>query len=628
LSEKNIEILTVTEEFINKYNTMTFIGAAEEYKTAGIRGAIGKTLEEGVINAGNVRLYAQARSDYIKKHYPPAQQTVFIGRDERLFALELSLELARVYAGNGIGAYVAESSTPCPVTSYTGWINGISGDLVSASHNRGTKELYYNGIKPNSDTGGLVSEDETNEIIEKMKSICAASGTISVAPFDHPLIRTIDPLPAYIDHLRNNLSRNDLEAIRMSGARGLLKTCWATHGGAAGPSLERINEALLGKDWDKYIFRLHWDPDPYFHGYGANPDPSDPVALKNLLLREGVLEKLINGEVSYAQATDGDGDRVGLLSSCPGHLTQKALQAGLLVYNAEGDAYSDDDYSKGRAGAVYMLPYQLFVLLTYLRSVRLQQVSNQGPKSYVIVTSHATPYFERIADNFNCTLVRVPVGFKWLNLAASQIEAGQEDIEVAEVHWRDQVEIIHHHVGKNKQIMVICEESGGINVGNINEEINKIGQKSKIAKEKDGLKAFFIVQLEASRLALEGKTLVDVYMDILNQPGFGNSYYKRTDLSLISKSGSSVKEAFMDFYTGLYQQYKDSPADLVMEGVKAKQIFSAGDGVKVIMENGSWLYVRPSGTEPKLKIFVWGNTKDDMEKLENTINGYKDKLLV
>jgi phosphomannomutase len=627
VSEKNVDILTVTAEFTSKYNTTAFIMAAEEYKTAGIRGTIGKTLEEGVINAGNVRLYAQARSEYIKKHYPPGQQAVFIGRDERLFARELTFELARVYAGNEIGVYVAESSTPCPVTSYTGWNYGISGDLVSASHNRGTKELYYNGIKPNSDSGGLVSEDETNEIIEKMKSICAEGGKILVAPIDHPLIRTIDPLPAYIEHLRNSLSGDDIEAIKTAGEKGLLKTCWATHGGAAGPSLERINEALLGKNWEEYIYRLHWDPDPYFHGYGANPDPSDPAALKNLLLREGVLEKLINGEVSYAQATDGDGDRVGLLSSCPAHLTQKVLQAGLLVYNAEGDAYSDDDYSKSRAGVVYMLPYQLFVLLTFLRSARLQ-ASNQSPTSYVIITSHATPYFERVADNFNCTLIRVPVGFKWLNLAASQIEAGQEYVEIAEVHWREQIEIIRHHVGKNKQIMVICEESGGINVGNINEEVNKIGRKSKIAKEKDGLKAFLIVQLEASRLALEGKTLIDMYIDILNRPGFGNSYYKRTDLSLISKSGSSVKEAFMDFYTGLYQQYKDWPADLLIEGVKAKQILSAGDGVKVIMENGSWLYVRPSGTEPKLKIFVWGNTRDDMEKLEKTINGYNDKLLV
>jgi phosphomannomutase len=626
LSKEDFETLTITKEYFERYNTAAFIRAAEEYKTAGIRGLIGKVIEEGVINLYNVRLYAQARSEYIKKHYPPEKQAIFIGRDERLFSKEFSFELARVYAGNNIRVFISEQSTSCPITSYTGWIYGIPADLVSSSHNRATREMYFNGIKPSSDSGGLISENETDEIIDRMKDICANFGHIRIAPLHHPLIQTIDPIPDYIRHLRNNLSENDIKSIKEAGEKGLVKTYWATYGGAAGPALERINNDIFGKGWDSFIRRLHWMPDFYFHGYGENPDPSDPAALKDMFLKEGIIEELIKGRASYAQATDGDGDRVGLMVRCPDNLIREALNAGLIVYNSNGECYSDKDYAKGKEAVVCMLPYQIFILLTFMRLQNIQ-IAGQDTSSYVIITSHATPYFEKIADKFNCKLIHVPVGFRWLNFTASQIEANREYVEIDEIHWRDDIETIRHHVGLNRQIVVICEESGGMNFGNYKEESNKIGNRSKIAKEKDGSKAFMIVLLEASRLAQQGKSLIEMYIDMLSRPGFGNSYFNRTDLSLISASGTSIKEGFMNFYTDLFRRYRNTPDKYLMEGVPAKHIYQAGDGVKIILENGSWLYVRPSGTEPKLKIFTWGKTSEEANILQNAVKKHKEQIL-
>jgi phosphoglucomutase len=625
MSHHENETFKVSPEYVKKYNTEAFIRAAEEYKTAGIRGTLGETLEEGVINAGNFRIYAQARSQYIKKHYLEEQQAIFIGRDERLFSYELAYELARVYAGNGIKVYIGKNSSACPITSYTGWAYGIPADLVSASHNAATKAVYYNGIKPSSDSGGLISEDETNEIIESMKAICEGQAVITRVASHDRLIEEVDPLPAYIEHLRNNLSPEDLRTIGEAGKKGAVRSYWATYGGAAGPSLERINRELLGKDWENYIYRLHWEPDYYFHGYGEKPDPSDPAAFKGMILKEGILRKMIDGEVSFVQSTDGDGDRVGLMCRCPDHLLEKARDAGLMIYDEEGKTYDETAYSKNKPGVVYMLPYQIFVLLTYMRLTRLQ-AAGHDLSSYVIIASYPTPYFERIADHFKCTFIQVPVGFRWLNLTAGQIEAGREYVELEEVHWGDEGETLRHYIGKDKQIVVMCEESGGINFGNIREEENKIGHKSKIAKEKDAIKAFFLIQLEASRMALKGKTLVDVYVDIVTQRGFGNSHFKRSDLSLTSESGSSIKAAFMDFYTELYRTYEARPGDLKIAGVKGQRIFRAGDGVKVILEDGSWLYVRPSGTEPKLKIFSWASSPEETERLQQAVLSHRDEL--
>lgn len=627
MSKDEYQTLTASQEYVTKYNIEAFIRAAEEYKTAGIRGTIGKTLEEGLINIGSVRLYAQARSKYIKNHYPAERQAIFIGRDERLFSHELAMELARVYAANGVKVYFGEQSTPCPITSYTGWFFGIPADLVSASHNTATMAVYYNGIKPSSDSGGLISEDETNIIIDNMKNICLTKGSIRLVPFNHKLIEIIDPLPIYIQHLKNNLNKEDVEIIRQAGEKGLVKSYWATYGGAAGPALERINKELLCGNWESYIYKLHWEPDPYFHNYGEKPDPSDPAALKDMLIKEEIWKRITEGDISFVQATDGDGDRIGLFCGCPHKLILHAQQAGMTIYNSKGKSYESEDFIRERPAVVYISPYQLFVILTFMRLKKLQALG-KDLSSHVIITSHSTPYFEKIAKVFGCKLVYVPTGFRWLNLAAQQIEYGSEYVELEEVHWRGEMAKVRQHIGRDQSIVVICEESGGINLGNIREEENKIGRKSKIAKEKDGLKTFFFIQLEVSALALAGRTMVDLYLEILSEPGLGNTHFNRLDIALASGSGVSMKKVMMDFYTELCEKYSNCPCNLHIGGMKAKKIFKAGDGVKIFFENGSWLHIRPSGTEPKLKIFTWGNTSEEQKKLEAAVLMQKEELYV
>jgi phosphomannomutase len=251
--------------------------------------------------------------------------------------------------------------------------------------------------------------------------------------------------------------------------------------------------------------------------------------------------------------------------------------------------------------------------------------SGEDLSQYVILTSHSTPYFDRIAKHYGCKFIMVPVGFRWLNLAASQIDAGYENIEIEEIHWRNELETLHYYLGNVKGIIGICEESGGGNLGNIKEEENVIGHKSKIAKEKDALKIFYLNQAEASRLVREKKTLVDAYLDITAQSGLGSSHFHRIDLSLDTESGHLLKEAFMQYYMEQYQKYKDNPSDLKFGKTRTERIFRAGDGIKIIFEDKSWLYVRPSGTEPKLKIFSWGESKAKQEYLEKTALMIKDE---
>ena len=42
------------------------------------------------------------------------------------------------------------------------------------------------------------------------------------------------------------------------------------------------------------------------------------------------------------------------------------------------------------------------------------------------------------------------------------------------------------------------------------------------------------------------------------------------------------------------------------------------DGHKMVFEDGSWLMIRPSGTEPKVRFYYEGRTKEDCDQLLRT----------
>jgi phosphomannomutase len=83
----------------------------------------------------------------------------------------------------------------------------------------------------------------------------------------------------------------------------------------------------------------------------------------------------------------------------------------------------------------------------------------------------------------------------------------------------------------------------------------------------------------------------------------GPAYYERTDLRL---SRPVAKKEMTDFLT------KQAPAEI--GGEKVTEI-SQRDGVKYIMADDSWLLIRPSGTEPVLRVYAEGRTQDMVKAL-------------
>ncbi|MFO7555722.1 MAG: phosphoglucomutase (alpha-D-glucose-1,6-bisphosphate-dependent) [Desulfobacterales bacterium] len=114
--------------------------------------------------------------------------------------------------------------------------------------------------------------------------------------------------------------------------------------------------------------------------------------------------------------------------------------------------------------------------------------------------------------------------------------------------------------------------------------------------DKDG---FCMSLLAAEILAKTGKTPDEIYADTLI-PKYGEPYYKRVDGPISDEQKKVLK--------GLTPDAVKTP---ILAGLPITAVMTTAPGnnapiggVKVVIEDGSWFAIRPSGTEPKMKLYI------------------------
>ncbi len=97
-------------------------------------------------------------------------------------------------------------------------------------------------------------------------------------------------------------------------------------------------------------------------------------------------------------------------------------------------------------------------------------------------------------------------------------------------------------------------------------------------------------------IAASGASLHDLVEELLNQAG--PAFYTRNDLRLVRPvAKDQMKQHLLD----------SAPAEIAGERVLD---ISTTDGVKYILADDSWLLIRPSGTEPVLRVYAEGRTPE------------------
>lgn len=153
------------------------------------------------------------------------------------------------------------------------------------------------------------------------------------------------------------------------------------------------------------------------------------------------------------------------------------------------------------------------------------------------------------------------------------------------------------------------EESIGYNVGNY-------------LRDKDGVSATLILTEMAGYYKKQGKTLIDVLNDLFEKYG----YYRENTISIVlegiegqeriqrmmkeyrKKNAGSIGSSKLTQIT----DYATSEVTNVITGEKEITAIEKTDAVEFRFEDGCWYTLRPSGTEPKIKLYIY--TKADTKR--------------
>src|SRR5512142_316447 len=183
-------------------------------------------------------------------------------------------------------------------------------------------------------------------------------------------------------------------------------------------------------------------------------------------------------------------------------------------------------------------------------------VEKRGLTGAVVRTVSTTRMIDRLAGKYGLKLHETPVGFN---------------------HIADCM--------MHEDVLLGGEESGGISF------------KGHIPEGDGPIMGLLLVEMIAS----SGKTLHGLVEDLLND--VGPAFYERTDLRLSRPVAKAEMTQFL---------LKQAPAQIGIEKVCE---ISQRDGVKYIMADDSWLLIRPSGTEPVLRVYAEGRTHEMVKAL-------------
>ncbi|HEY8345484.1 MAG TPA: phosphoglucomutase/phosphomannomutase family protein [Bacillota bacterium] len=193
-------------------------------------------------------------------------------------------------------------------------------------------------------------------------------------------------------------------------------------------------------------------------------------------------------------------------------------------------------------------------------------VKNKGLKGVVGRSVATTHLLDALAAALGFATVETPVGFKYLG-----------------------------ELMRKQEVIVAGEESGGLSIGGH-------------IPEKDGILACALL---TELRVMAGKPLSAVLQDIWQEVG---SYYsQRLDLHLTEEKKERILSALQK------NPVKELAGKKVIEVRKV-------DGIKFILEDGSWCLIRPSGTESLIRVYVEAHSQADLSKLSENAQEIFDRM--
>lgn len=219
-----------------------------------------------------------------------------------------------------------------------------------------------------------------------------------------------------------------------------------------------------------------------------------------------------------------------------------------------------NDGDADRIGAVdedgnFVSPHLILCLL-------VEHLVSKGKKGRVVTTLSCSNLIKRLTTALKIPLTVTPVGFKWIY---DEMLAGD--------------------------VLIGGEESGGIGI-------------PAHVFERDGLYCDLML---CELMALSQKSLKELVAEV--QEKYGPVHYTRSDLRLTAEQTDAFRARLKELpasITSKYHQFRAGHTDFSLADEVAH--IDARDGLRLELSDGAWLLMRPSGTEPLVRIYAEAST--------------------
>lgn len=510
------------------------------FGTGGLRGELGVGTNR--MNIFTVGKASQGLANYVITNFPKEQRKIAIAYDSRINSDVFAQTAAKVFAANGIKAYIYSELMPTPMLSFAVRELGCAaGIVITASHN----PSKYNGYKVYGPDGCQITTEAASAILAEIEKLDIFTD-VKKGDFNHLLSS------GNIEYISEQIITNFIEAVKKESQLAtdeiIDRNVSIVYTPLNGAGLKPILRALEESGYQNiHVVKEQAQPDGHFPTCPyPNPEIKEAMALG---MRDAKAQK-----ADLLLATDPDCDRVGIA-----------------VRNSKGEYQLLSGNETG------------LLLFDYICSQRIKH-GNMPENPVMIKTIVTMDLAERIAKHYGVRVINVLTGFKFIGEQIGLLES--------EGHADDYI--------------FGFEESYGYLTGSY-------------VRDKDGVNAAFMICEMFAYYQTQGISLLDKLAEIYQTYGYSLNTLHSYEFE--GATGFEKMQNIMKEIRKNLTQIAGVSIEETKDYAKGIDNLPKSDVLKFFLSNGATVVVRPSGTEPKLKLYVsvLANNHEQATNIEKAI---------
>ena len=515
------------------------------FGTGGLRGVIGAGTNR--MNVYTVARASQGLADYLKKQFE--SPSVAIGYDSRIKSDVFAKVAAGVFAANGIVVHIWPELMPVPAVSFAvRYLHASAGVMITASHN----PAKYNGYKVYGADGCQITTEAAAEILTEIDKLDifedVENGKFEV--WKQEKLKNAEN----VENSENSENGDSEDGVKKGSIHYIRDEVYTAF----------INEVkhqsvLFGEEVSKDV-AIVYSP---LNGTGLKP-------VTRTLKEMGYTNITV---VKEQEQPDGN------FPTCPypNPEIREAMALGMEYakqYHAALLLATDPDCDRvGIAVKNNVGEYELLtgnqtglLLLNYICSQRVKH--GKMPDDPVMVKTIVTmDMAERIAAHYGLRTINVLTGFKFIGEQIGKLEQS----------------------GKAESYVFGFEESYGYLTGSY-------------VRDKDGVNGAYMICEMFSYYAAQGISLPDKLEELYKIYGYCLNTLHSYEFD--GSAGFAKMQNIMQTFRGEIKEFGGKKVVEVLDYTSGLDGLPKSDVLKFLLENHCSIVVRPSGTEPKLKMYI------------------------